>query len=339
MGHRHFIGTTILAAAAVLTVLVWLAGLAEGGRQLESEGVMRDGLTGRAPLTSQEREVLDLNADGRMDVADLIYFLRTQEGLPRVRFTAGQSRHREDAGQALVELQWDRAFDGTLFFEVAEDTTALPGEEFEPPADALAISGTEAELPVSLVDTLGRQGLRSVVLELVPGDGYEVGSPSVHHLYIEDTDSLWSGVLTQGESSVPFELEIQRSEGEAEAVFFHVPGGFVPESDPPEAGWPATDVSMSETELTVTVEDLPVPSQHSSRFPMAFTRTLTLTGSAAKDGFAFNTDVMIEGEYEEIVAPEDPAFEYLTTTRNGVFLLQRGSERFEAQRQALEQAP
>ena len=323
-------------AVVLLAALADIPELALGGRQLESEGVMRDGLTGRAPLTSQEREVLDLNADGSFDVADLVHFLRAEEGPPRVRFTAAQSRHREDAGEALLELQWDRAFDGTLSFEVAGDTTALPGEEFEPPADAFSVSGTEAELPVSLIDTLGRQGLRSVVLELVPGDGYVVGSPSVHHLYIEDTDSLWSGVLTQGESSIPFELEIQRGGGEAEAVFFYVPGGFVPESDPPEAGWPAADVTMSETELSVTIEDLPVPDQHSSRFPMAFTRTLTLTGSAAKDGFAFNTNVMIEGEYEEVVAPEDPRFDHLTTTRTGVFLLQRDGQRFEAQRRVLE---
>lgn len=319
----------VLAVAACL-----LAG--NGSADLLSEENIRDALIGRQPSTEGRRMLMDVNADGLLDSADLVTFLRIMGLVPTVSFRTTNSTVSEGAGTVAIPVEFSRAFSGTLHYAVMVQSTALAGEDFAPVSGAVDVDGTSGLIEIDLIDDVIVEPMQCIVVELLGVEGaatqpgyYAPAAPTRHTVFISDNDVLWRGVLNLTPATIGFGLEIRTNGVTTQAVLRSDGVGVIPASDPPEAGWPVQSIEFTDTHFEATAEAIPVPAGQTSEFGARFTRTFRFHAAAtdqappAEDALIFNPAATIMGVVEEDLIAVEQGAGHWTRTLEGHFTLNK----------------
>jgi hypothetical protein len=277
---------------ALVSILAWA--LAVSAVQADASWVTQadliDAILERRSFTPQERIELDLNGDGSVDASDLICL---QFDCHRdADFAAGQSTVDEGAGTALVTVQLELPVDGTLQYTIGG--TATPDVDYVALGGTIAVNGTTAQIPISIIDDteLG-EPLETVILTLVQASGYGLGATVQHRLNIVDNDAAWQGTLESEAGSVQFKLDLVHSPagwtaslvGEAEGTY-------------PPGQFPASVAFVPGTDFSADVDPIVMDASTTS-FGVPITRTLELNPSDLGSTSLTVGPSYIFGEYRE----------------------------------------
>jgi len=296
---------------------------------LLSEPAIRDAILGRRELTDGERQLLDLNEDGLLDASDLIAFLKGFQEEPGAAFASSVSVTTEGVGSAQVTVEFARAFSGTLHYSVGAGSTATPGIDFIIPSETVLVNGASVQIPIEISDDLEIEAMETIELVLEEGEGYVIGAPSAHTIHIDENDAVWHGMVNHGRSIQGFALRVQSGGDTVQAALLGDDTGMIPQSDPPEAGWPVQSLNVTETSLEMHVAGIIVPAEHTTRLGGTFTRsfdfvaTLTSEAAAVAEGTLFNSLTEIAGDVTERLVPDSPTWQHLARSRRSVFTLLR----------------
>ena len=306
---------------------------------LLSETTIRDAIIGRVDLSEFEREQLDFNEDGQLDVADLVVFLRDIELIPKAAFESYTSRTTEGSETASVTVSFSRAFTGTLHYSLGTVTTATEGVDFVSLSGAVSVNGTSADISVPLVDDLDLEAMETVELVLEEGTGYEIGTRSNHTLYIDENDSTWHGTMALQQRAMGFAITIRRDGSTSEADLRGDDTGMIPEPDAPAAGWPVRNLVISANSFMARIENISVPQEQTSRLGTTFTRSLTFATAQGKDDTILDTQSEIEGNITMTLVPDSAAFAHLERTVSGTFHMVKAPVQSNVPEAALHEAP
>ncbi|HYG35945.1 MAG TPA: hypothetical protein VEC99_14235 [Clostridia bacterium] len=243
----------------------------------------------------------------------------------------------EADGAYAGKLSFSKPFVGSVHYEVDASSTATslaPGSDYHPLSGTLAVNGTEALLPIQLVDDLHMRGTRSLFLNIRadPVCRYRPSGTSRQLIRIEDNDVYWTGTMRDvyagtnvGFAELSFRLKLLRSESTNQAWLVNdgkLDSGTKGSGCIPVGEW-RMDVTLSTNSFDGVSEPIPMPS-----LPIfangEVTRILRLS---AKPHFRLMYGFgpgYIAGDYAEETRATDRTLAHLDRTNHvGVFILMR----------------
>jgi hypothetical protein len=182
-----------IRAGTLLAIVGGALGLAGPihAQSLRTEENMRDAIQGRETFTDQERELLDINHDGKIDVADMVSLLK-DINTPVALFSESETNVGEGDGTVNVEITMTKQFTGTL--NVVVTGTAASGSDFSLGSQSVSVNGNSASLSIAITDDEEVEPVEFIQITLVTGDGYSPAG-GVHTVRIRDNDNVWIGSL------------------------------------------------------------------------------------------------------------------------------------------------
>jgi hypothetical protein len=263
-------------------------------------------------FTLQQRADMDLNGDGTVDVADLVFF--NSPAFNEANFSAVTSTVDEGAGSVLVTVAFRRPASCALNFTVSGSATA--GTDFTTPAASVPISGTSASIPVTLLDdTTFAKEMEMVTFTLSPGACYTLGPITQHNLFIVDNDARWLGTLQEGGVKLGFVLSIAHSAaGYAVTLESDGSGTF------PAGSSPGAVAAFSSSLFDVSVGPIAVAAD-ATLFGVALKRTLRFLANPAVDSRHVVDPSLVVGEYTETISTDNGALGYLAASSQGQVVL------------------
>ncbi len=180
--------------------------------------------------------------------------------LPTVDFSRPHSVAREGSDPHHVRVLFDRPFIGIVNYSINSLSNTAAGVDFtlgedpEETTGSIAVDGSSALIPLTIVDDSNVSGQRVVIINLkLNGEAYFIGGRASHAVLLEDNDAWWTGTLvpSSGEvSSRIFRLKIAREGGGTSTIFGAGAGkdGLpVPKEESSEGGPAIGDTSTSST--------------------------------------------------------------------------------------------
>jgi len=223
-----------LRVGTVVLLLSLTAGL--GGQVTERR--LRDAILEGEGFT----EELDVNNDGKLDVADLVAFLSQESA--QVSFESSFSQATEDAGVFTVAvLVTSKGYSGPVDYTL--EGTATNEVDFSGLTGTINVKGTASQIPFAIADDLEVEDVETITLTLQSGSGYNLGARPSHTVYVGDNDAVWEGGLTIDDLYLDFELSLARDSSSYQATFSSDGYRFFPQSS----------IEVGEGDLTVT-EDM-----------------------------------------------------------------------------------
>lgn len=216
----------------------------------------------------------------------------------------------EEGTSVLATLLFSGPFYGTVRYTVEgtagqDEFVGLPGEVF--------VNGTQATIPIHLTDNEDIGELKSLVLRLEMGEGYELGANSQSTVHILENDGDWQGSLIAGDANVGFVLRIQSSNGVHMASVRSDGSGLFPTNAHPAS------ITLTEDYLSALAGDIAMPAEATLlSLPMNLTLHL-MAQDGEVDQYVEPTE--IKGQAALIVRV--PGAPHLNTTNAGAFLLTR----------------
>jgi hypothetical protein len=141
---------------------------------------------------------------------------------PTVNFVLDSSTGTEGLGTAMVQVSFDRPYNGTLNYAINSMSNAVAGADYNT-GTSVSVSGNGATIPITLVDDANASGQRVVIIDLMlSGENYFIGGRSSHVLILNDNDAWWTGTLipASGETtSRIFRLKISHQGAMTTTVF------------------------------------------------------------------------------------------------------------------------
>jgi hypothetical protein len=221
--------------AVLLILAACAAGIGYGvadGQALRSEKNLRDAIQGRQTFTPEQRDALDVNKDGKLDVADIVAYLQ-ESTVPVVLFNESFSTVEEGAGQVQIPLTLTKDFSGVVNFSVKG--TAVEGIHFTiPGGHSLNVNGDSGFISVNILDDLVSEDIKFIQLELSTGQGYLPGLNSVHHITIRDNDGVWQGAIEADGAVFSLSIELLQQAGAIAGGHILSPGTVIYEGTPDE---------------------------------------------------------------------------------------------------------
>jgi hypothetical protein len=259
--------------------------------------------------------------------------------LPRAEFAQASSLANEAGGLQLIKVVFDKPFQGNLKYIISPVSTASAPADFQPLSGSVPVSGSEASIPVALVDDLQISGNRVLCLQIVTDATYARGGQTRHVLTIAENDSWWNGILQDKYSQRNFRVQILRR-GSTTQTIFAAGAGFdglpvlaaegansqtsVSEGVIPKGSWPGTVAFDSATRLQISSPPMPASTGGLFGSGTGLARVLSLNcDPSANNSSNFNQiapDRYI-GSYTEALA--FPGGSYLGATNTGTFVLVR----------------
>ncbi|MCC6490995.1 MAG: hypothetical protein IT364_26140, partial [Candidatus Hydrogenedentes bacterium] len=133
-------------------------------QSLRTEENMRDAIQGRETFTEQEEELLDINKDGKIDVADMVSLLK-DINTPVALFNEPETSVGEGDGTVDIEITMTKQFNGTL--NVVVTGTAASGSDFTLGAQSVSVNGTTAALSIDITDDAEVEPVEFIQITLV----------------------------------------------------------------------------------------------------------------------------------------------------------------------------
>jgi hypothetical protein len=134
---------------------------------------------------------MDTNADGVVDVADLI---RLSRGDHIAYFVEAASTEVDRTVTRDVEIRFTDPFSGTLSYSVAGSAT--PDVDYTALSGSLLVDGTSASIPVHILRDFLFEKQETVEITIEPGSGYTVGHPATHILTVQDIEVFFEEATT-----------------------------------------------------------------------------------------------------------------------------------------------
>ena len=258
----------------LLALAVFLCALPADAEEFEvTRDAIRDAILNPEAFTPEQLDAMDLNRDGKIDVADLVY--RVSEGeLALVAFQESMTVAYEGGGPVTIPVAYTEGFEGQVSYAVSGD--AQPGEDYQSLPGALTLNGSgQAGIEVNLIDdleiTVDEDGVpitRTLTIDLVSGDGYDPNYITSHTVIIVDNDAYWAGSAYDGRAGWNFTLAVARdASGDVAATLSSDGVGTFQKGD-----WDA-EVSSDGGEYVFEFTDIGVPASHNTA-GVGFTREL-----------------------------------------------------------------
>ena len=110
--------------------------------------------------------------------------------LPTASLSGRDLAEPDQAGELVVTLDTPAAGDLTVLYQVSPDSTATADADYGALSGEVLIAQgqTQATVPVPVIDDTQFEGDETVVVTLIPGDGYVTGTPDNVTLTIRDDD-------------------------------------------------------------------------------------------------------------------------------------------------------
>ena len=268
---RHGAGVRFSLFLCLFSYAAFLAAAFE-----PSEQDIRDAILGTKTFTQDQLRAMDLNTDGKVDVADLVY--KVSDGEPMlVSFKESMSTAYESEGVVSIPLVYTAGFTGSVSYVVSG--SAVAGMDFGALPGTIMLDGTgNTAITVSLIDDLhitvdDEKGpvSRYIVFDLKANNDklYEPSFITSHTLIIQDNDAYWNGIIEDLYAARQFRLAVCRNNSQVE-VMLHSNGSgpFL------EGEWPAS-VSESGGLLVLRFGPIDVPANQTTA-DVAFKRELEL---------------------------------------------------------------
>ncbi len=138
-----------------------------------------DAILGKRTFSDEHLNQMDLNADGTLDVADVVYLKQ-----PIASFADPGSDIDETIGTHNVVINFSKSINVTLKYTVGgtatadEDYTALSGE--------VVVNGNSVIIPLSIISDTVFEGNETIKLSLVPSVDYLLGQERSHTITLKD---------------------------------------------------------------------------------------------------------------------------------------------------------
>lgn len=143
---------------------------------------LRNAILGNGTFDEQTLIEMDMNADGKVDVADIVYFDRNKVMIESVETS---SQVNEIDGMVTIDFNFSRAFTGTLYYAVGG--TATSSEDYYALTGSIdVVNATNASESVTIYSDTEYEGDETIVLNLLPSESYSLGENKLHTVTIKD---------------------------------------------------------------------------------------------------------------------------------------------------------
>jgi hypothetical protein len=261
--------------------------------------------------------------------------------VPRAEFADATSTVSEGEGLHLIKVNFERPFQGVLKYKVVSVSTASSPADFEALPGTIAVNGSEASIPLRIVDDLNVSAARSLCLEIMADatQAYARGGRTRHIVTILENDAWWNCALADKYAQRNLRLKILRSRSITQVVFAagagqdglpvltsEAPGAQSSVSDGviPVGVWTGNVVAASSTRFRISTPPLPASTGGLFGAGTGLQRTIELICEPAATGpFSFHligTDRYV-GTYNETLAL--PGNTTLGASNTGTFIMMR----------------
>jgi hypothetical protein len=259
--------------------------------------------------------------------------------LPRAEFAQATSTANEADGLQLITINFDKPFQGNLKYIISPISTASAPADFQPLSGSVAVNGSTASIPVSLVDDLQVSASRLLCLQIASDPAYARGAQTRHALTILENDSWWNGVLQDKYAQRNFRVKILRKGSTTQAVFA-AGAGFdglpvlaseaatnqtsVSEGVVPKGSWPGTVAADTATHFQISSPAMAASTGGLFGSGSGLTRILQFNCQPSANTAANPQQIAPDryiGSFTEILA--FPGGSYLGATNTGTFILAR----------------
>lgn len=325
-----------------------LPSLSAAETSVVTEKNITDAILGRKTFTDKELQEMDVNADGAVDVADLVKVVITSGSNKGVvaDFKEGTSEVWEGDGTVEVVVKFSQNFTGRLTYLVGG--TAAPGFDYndknydaKTSSGSVNVDGLSATIPITIIDddeldeTLdevdNKEHIRveTILLTIYYEEdddlGYVPGSKTQHIVYIHDNDAIWTGTISNNSAQLHFKMRIIKDAKGVNSSLLTDGNGIIPSShdtgvfDGVELSeWQATTSTASATSFSATVEDIDVPGT-GTVFQKGLKRRFAFDADTAKSGHTVDWKSAIQGAVTEDLYSAENA--YLDRQIKGTFVL------------------
>ncbi|MCC6695983.1 MAG: hypothetical protein IT365_10180 [Candidatus Hydrogenedentes bacterium] len=306
-------------------------------QSLRTEENMRDAIQGRETFSDQEQDLLDINNDGKIDVADMVTLLK-DINTPVALFSAPATVVREGDGTVNIEITMTKQFTGTL--DVAVSGTAASGADFTLGAQSITVNGITATLPLNITDDTEVEPIEFIDITLLTGQGY-VPAGGVHSVRLRDNDNVWIGNLEFQGARFGISMELIRQGGTFVSGRVLSPGTTIFEGTPDERTISATTFPIEDGGYALTLTgttaavfkavtedfsiDMPIDENTTVEFLRRFEFESDPNRVLGPDEAAdvYQPDAMIAGIMRDITEPPpaSKSLEHLGHVSTGTFTL------------------
>ena len=224
--HGNSQGLQPVVFLFVLIISVPFGGIpAAGNDAINEENIRIAILKNGEGFSHDELQEFDLNNDGYVDVADLVYLFLQQEGKNVVNFSGEQLQTDESAGSLSVPINFSKSFSGTIRYTVGG--TALAGTDYQITGldgeglGSLEVNGMSADIPLVLNSDTLFEGQESIALSLLPDSDYQLGDKRRQVIILSDdpSGSTAEYLFVLGTKTMGVEGDIEEGSGFPEALF------------------------------------------------------------------------------------------------------------------------
>lgn len=304
----------------VLTLIVVLLLSSDRLTVAQSDSVaeqeIRDAVLNRI---EEDLDTMDLNEDGKVDVADLVNLVKSAgPTTPVASFDLVSSKVSEGDGTAVIQVNFTTHFFGTLGFMVSG--TAEESIDYYALTGSVVVDGISVDIPIQIIDDLELEKQETIIITLDQADPQDliIGVPQEYTLRIEENDAVWHGGFQVHNLSMGFEMEIAQDASSYQAVLKSDGYGTLPAGE-----WPV-ELEITQEAFSATIGPIQINEQD-TLLGTAFDRTIVLEATPnSNDGHVFELDSAIVGNMSDSLEPQLDSRKYLRTTIHGTFSLIKG---------------
>jgi len=315
-----------------------------------------DYILGKTSLNQDQIEQLDQNADHQLTVADLVhidksnvpfaFFAGLSDGAGGILEGSAATSSLAEGESLLLVVFFTKPVTDNLILQLAG--SAGHNLDYSCPASIPVSNSDVVIIPIlaiddGLADGPSEKDIETIEITIRQGQEYLPGDAITHSVFIANNDSTWEGLMDFGFVQLHFQLELVRSLAGNSGSMTTDGYGIVPiNENSPNAGWPLSSVSLSETEFTANVTGIDV-SASSSLIGVDFERQFIFTAEDSVHGGnpVDNVDpgIRITGTVTENFNAINDAFAYLNKSSGGNFTLVRRPSEFDTANPALVDVP
>jgi len=184
LAYRKRPGKSALMNFLLLVWVILLINPAPLQAEVTEQDIL-DAILGKRTFPEAQLQEMDLNGDGKVDVADAVYFQ-----LSIASFATAASEADENTGTHDVVVNFNKPFSGILRYTIGG--TATQGEDYSALSGTVDIDGSSVSIPIPVASDTVYEGSETIVLSLLPGENYLLGEERSHILTLRDNPSASS---------------------------------------------------------------------------------------------------------------------------------------------------
>jgi len=267
---------------------------------------------------------MDLNDDGKVDVADLVFLMKTIAPETPIAFFALTSLEiNEGDNRVTVRVNFTTHYSGILRFAISG--TASEGTDYQSLGRNIQVEGVRADIPITIFDDFDMEGEETIVISLDPNqsdpNSVFIGVPQEYTLRIKDNDALWKGGLQVENLSIGFDMLIKQKNTLFLATVTSDGYGGIPSGE-----WPVK-ITITHNAFSALIGPIAI-SEQDTLLGSALNRTILLEAFPdTEEDHVFDLVSVIVGRMTDRIESQSEDKRHLDTFIQGSFSLIRGVSR------------